>query len=107
MVDAHQGFLQRVGQGLGRGHADDQGADEAGPLGHGQAVQVAEGDPGLIQGPLDDRQDVFEMPPGGDFRHHPAVLGVELELGGHHRGQDVAAVGHHRGGGFIAGGFDS
>ena len=62
---------------------------------------------GLIQRPLDDRQDVFQMPPGRDLRHHPAVLGVQLELGGHHRGQHGAAVGHHRGRGFIARGFDA
>ena len=107
MVHPGQGQLVGEGQGLGHRHADDQGADQPGALGHGQAVQVAQGHPGLGQGALNHRQDVFQVPPGGDLRHHPAVGGVGLELGGHHGGQDTAAVGHHRGRGFIAGGFDA
>ena len=107
VVHPGQGQLMGEGQGLGRGHADDQGADEAGPLGHGQAVQVWQAHPGLIQGPLDHRQDVLQMPAGRDLRHHPPIGGMRLELGRHHGGQDPPPVGHHRGRGFVTGGFDA
>ena len=95
VVDPGQGQALPEGQGLGHGHADHQGADEPGPLGHGQAVQVFKRHSGLVQGCLDHRQDVLQVPPGRQLRHHPAVGGVQLELGGHHRGEDAPAVRHY------------
>jgi len=52
-------------------------------LGDGNAVDLGKQNPGLIQRPLDHRQEVFQMPPGRDFGHHPAVLSMQLKLGGH------------------------
>ena len=103
VVDPGQRQALPEGQGLGHGHADHQGADEPGPLGHGQAVQVLKRHSGLVQGRLDHRQNVLQVPPGRQLRHHPAVGGVQLELGGHHRGEDAPAVRHYCGRGLIAG----
>ena len=45
------------------------------------------------------------MGAAGDFRHHAAIQGVEVNLAEHHVRHDGAAVFHHGGGGFVAGGF--
>ncbi len=91
MVDSRQGELQGVRYGFGHGHAHHQGADEAGTLRGGHAVHITQTHPGLVQGPLDHRHDVFQVPPGRQFRHHPAIHRVEFELGGHHTSLTTAA----------------
>ena len=40
MMHPHQGPVPGQGQGFAHGHADDQRADEARALGHGQAVDL-------------------------------------------------------------------
>ena len=50
-----QGLPARVGERLGRRDADQQRADQAGPLGDRQAVDVVQADAGLGQRPVDHR----------------------------------------------------
>ena len=46
------------------------------------------------------------MGAGGDFGEDPAILGVQVDLGGNHVRLDAVAASDDSGGGFIAGCFD-
>lgn len=107
MVDSGQGNLQTIGHGFGHGHTHHQGPDEAGALGGRQTVHLLEANPGLVQGSLDHRRDIFQVAPGRQLRDHAAIHRVQLKLGGHHTPQQAPPVLHHRGRGLVTGCLDS
>ncbi len=59
----------------------------------------------LLQRLLRQRGNDLHMLPGGDLRHHAAVEGVHIRLGGDDVGEDLPPVLHHRRGGLVAGGL--
>jgi uroporphyrinogen-III synthase len=66
---------------------------------------------GLGKRAFDDAVQYFQMRPGGDFRHHPAIRRMRLGLAEHDIGQDLSrprrGAAHHRSGGFIAAGLNA
>ena len=77
VVDRGQRQAAPGGQALGRGHAHEQRADQPGPLGDGDEVDVVERDVGRAQRVVDDVVDEREVVAGGDLGHHAAVAVVD------------------------------
>ena len=61
VVDAVDRPVQARGQGLGGGDADGQGADESGAGAHGDCVDLAEVDTGLLQRGVEGRQEGLQV----------------------------------------------
>ncbi len=91
MIDRHEGLAQAERHGLGRGQADDQAADQARAGRRGDPVDGLEAGAGVGEGLANRRIEQVDMGAGGDFRHHPAIGRMEIELRAHHIGQDLAA----------------
>ena len=106
-----EGRAGAQGQRLGGGQTDHHPADQARSGRGGDAVHLAQGQPGIGQGPFDHRIQDFQMGAGRDFRHHPAIGRMGLGLAEDDVGQDLARAGgrpaHHRRRGFIAAGLDA
>ena len=90
MIDGEEGLVVGEGQRLGRHHAHHHAADQAGPAGGGDAVEVGEIEPGGRQGVLDQPVDPFEMGARGDLRHHAAEAAMLGQLAIDDIGQDPA-----------------
>ena len=80
VVDGDQRDVERQGQRLGRGQADDQGADQAGPGRDGDRPEVGQADPGPSEGLVDHRQELADMGPRGDLGDHAPEPLVQVDL---------------------------
>ena len=80
--------------------------DQAGAGGIGDAIQLAGRGPGGAQHLAQQRQQPLDMVAGGQFRHHPAVDAVQLDLAENGVRQQAAFAVEHGGGAFITGGFE-
>ncbi len=99
-MDSDEGEGANLGEGLGDGEADEEGADEAGAVGDGDGFEVVPGGGGALHGLADDGEDRLEVAAGGDFWDDAAEVGVEVILGGDDVGKELdAAVGGTAGGG--------
>ena len=93
--------------------ADEQRADEAGPLRHRERVDVVPADAGVRQRALDDAADVAHVLPRRDLRHDTAPLAMDVDLRRDHvradppRPRRVAGRRDDGGGGLVAGGLDA
>ena len=94
VVDGDERHVPGQRQGLGRGHADEQRADQAGPVGGGHGVDVAVlvlrgavGQARLDEGLRDDGHEEVDVGAAGDLGHDAAVAGVEVDLAADHRRQ--------------------
>ena len=107
MVDRNQRQVQAEGQGFGVVDPHQHGPDEARGVGDGHGINVPLGHlrPGERQ--VRQARDGFHMLAGCDLRHHSAVDGVHIRLGGDGVGQHGSPVPDHRHGGLVTGGFDS
>jgi hypothetical protein len=107
VVHADRRHVQGPGQRPpGRG-PDQQGPDQTRPRGVGHAIQLGEGQPGLVQGLTDQGQQLAHVVTAGQLRHHPAVLGVQSHLAIERvRAQPGNGV-VDRHPGFVAAGFDA
>jgi len=90
MIDGEEGLVVGEGQRLGRHHPHHYTADQAGPAGGGNAVELGEIEAGDGQGVLDQPVDALEMGARGDFRHHAAEAAMLGQLAINHIGQDLA-----------------
>ena len=63
MVHPHKGDLLGIGKGFGRGQPDQKRPDQAGPAGHGDAVDLVEFYVRLLQGFEDHGNDRLHMFP--------------------------------------------
>ena len=81
VVDADERLLMVIGQALGEGQADEERADEPGPLGHGVEVDRLEPDAGPRQRLADDGRDRLDVLARGELGDDPAVRRVDLVLG--------------------------
>ncbi len=106
VVDGDQRQPLRKGQRLGVGDAHQQRSGQPRPAGHGDGVQVGEGDAGLRQRRADHGNDGAQMLAAGQLRNHSAVAGVGGDLRGDHRGKRTRAALDNRGGGLVARGFN-
>ncbi len=80
MIDGDQWLVVRERDRLGRRQPDDHAADQAGPGGGRDAIEIAERDLGLGHGLFDDAVERFDMGAGRDFRHHAAEFGMFADL---------------------------
>ena len=107
MVDRDQRFVPGKAKTLGGADAHQQAADQPRRMGDGNGLQIGAADGGAIQGFGHHGVERLDVRPGGNFRHHAAVFGVQIDLRGNHAGMHPAAVlddGRRR---FIASGFDA
>ena len=113
VIDRDERNVERQGQRLGRGQADDQGPDQARPRGDGDHPQVAERDSRPAQGLVDHGQHLPDVGSRGDLRNHPAEPLMQAHLRSHHAGEDPRHPDgrrprplEHRRPGLVAGGLD-
>lgn len=107
VVDGDDGARVGEGDGLGEGHADEKGTDEAGAFGDGDGGEIGVSGAGARHGVRDDGDDGAEVFARGEFGDDTAVLGVGIELRGDDGGKHARAVCEDGGGGFVAGAFDT
>jgi len=80
MVDSDGRHIQAPGQRTGHAGADQQRANQARASGIGHALDLGDGDAGLVQGLADQRQGLAHVVAAGQLGHHPAVFGVQRNL---------------------------
>ena len=111
VIDRDQRLLGYERDRLGGGEPDDHAADQPGPGGGRDPVELGEAHAGCGHRLGDDQVERFDMGARGDLRHHPAEGGVCLDLREHHVGADDARPGvrplHHCRRGLIAGRLDA
>ena len=90
VIDCDQRLAERGGQRLAGGQPHQHAPDQPRTGGGGDGVDFAQLHAGLLGGAGDDAIEVRHMAAGGEFRHHPAIGGVLLELAAHHVGEDGA-----------------
>ena len=107
MVHADERHVPRQRQRLGRRHTHQQRPDQ--PRAHGarHGVDAPLVDSCLDDGAGDDGVQHVEVGATGDLGHHPAVLGVQVDLGAHHARHHIGAAHHQRCGGLVAAGLDA
>jgi hypothetical protein len=107
MVDRDERPTARPGDRLRRGEAHEQRADEAGPLRHGDTVDVLERAIGPSQRLSDDGKNELEVVSRGDLGNDASEPCVELGLRGDDGGEHRTARGDERRGRLVAGRLDS
>ena len=111
MVHGDEGEIARKGDGLPRGDADDQPADQAGAGGGGDTVDRVEAKASLGERLGDQNIEKLDMGARRDLRHDAAELGVQRKLRAHHIGEDDALAAclapDQGGGGLVAARLDA
>ena len=107
VMHADGGYAQRVSQARADAGADQQRAGQTGPGGVGDGVEVGQRCAGLAQDFPGQRQNPADVVAGRQFRHHPAVIGVQGHLGVQCVGKQAAPGVVEGDAGFVAGGFDA
>ena len=101
VVDGRERQPAGGGERLGGGDADEQRADQAGALGHGDRLDVVQRRARLLQRVVDDHVDQLEVVARGVLGHDAAEAVVD-PLGGDDAGADLAVAGHDGGAGVVA-----
>lgn len=105
VVDADKWFLQRIGSSLRGLETDQQCRGQTRSLRGGDGVYLRANDTGLGQSGTRHGQEVLQMFARGEFGHHAAVFGMNLDLRGNGVGQN-GAITHDGSAGFVTGCFD-
>ncbi len=92
VVDAEDRLAQPERERLGRGHADEEGAGQAGPAGHRDRVDVVRPDPGGLAGPLDGRHHRLEVGSAGHLGYDASETRVLVHTAGDGVGEQRAAA---------------
>ena len=106
VVDRDERQPARPGDGLRGGKADEERADQARALRHGDAVDVLERRVRLGERLADHRRHELEVPPRGDLGHDAAVAGVQLRLRGDDARKDLSVLRDDRRRRFVTRGLD-
>ena len=106
MVHRDQRYPQSIGRRFGEVDPHQQRTDEAGRIGHGDGVQLAARQAGVLQRLLGKTVDGLNMLARGDLRHNAAVFAVQRDLRGDAVRQDASSVLHNGDGGLVAGGLN-
>src|SRR3546814_5324764 len=80
MVNREERPVPGERDGLDGHHADEDAADEAGPGGGGDPIQLRKSEAGLLHRLRDQPVDVVEVAARSNLRHHAAVRAVLVEL---------------------------
>ena len=109
VIDRSKRLLRCPGHPL-RGHrADDEAPDQPGASRGGNAVELVDANPGLVERAADQLFDMIEMGPRGDLRHDTAIRLVLGQLCADQIGADVRlrGVANDRRGGLVTAGFNA
>ena len=74
MIDLHERYIICNGQSFGERHSDEQGAEQAGPPGKGDGIEVGDTDRRVFKRRIHHGNDVLLMGTRGEFGNHAAVL---------------------------------
>src|SRR5713101_1920876 len=107
MIHRDEWLTEFEGKDLAVRDADQQRADQSGPLRHADGVDFGEGKSRLRECFANDWNDLPQMLARGQLGNYPSIFAMDVHLRGDHDGQNVAAIGDDGCGGFVAGGFDS
>ena len=107
VIHAHQGQAMHVGERFRHRAADEERAHQPRPVGDGDAAEIAQAHPGLAKRARHHGEDVLEVAPRGQLRHHAAIGAVHRVLGGDDLAQHLAAPVEHGGGGLVTGRLDA
>ena len=105
VVNRHQRHVQRQRRSLGKIHADQQSADQAGRIGHSDGVDVRPRHVGAQKRLIRKAINRLNVLARGDLRNNAAVDAMQRDLRGDAVRQYLPAVAYQRDGGFVAGGF--
>jgi hypothetical protein len=86
---------------------DQQRPDQPRPRGIGNPANGLRRDPRIADGRLDHRQQALDVVPRSEFRHHPAMPPVQLDLAEDPVGDEAFLAVVERNRGLVAGGFDA
>ena len=86
-------------------NADQKGADKARSGCDSNVVNFIKGHSGIGKGFFRNRNNVFGVAAGSNFRNNAAIKAVFRNLGVYYRGKDFSSVFDYCGGGFVAGRF--
>jgi hypothetical protein len=107
MVDADRRHAQGVGESVGGACADQQSAGEPGPSCVGDATDVSDAQPGLVQDLACEGQNAADVVARGELGNHAAVLRMHRHLRVQGMREQTAAGVVQGYAGFIAGAFDA
>ena len=107
VIDGQEGQPARKGDRLARHDAHHHPADQPGPAGRRDAVEIAVADAGALHRRRDQAVQRVQMAARRDLGHDAAIGAVLVELAQHQVGMHRAVVADHRGRGLVAGGLDS
>ena len=102
MIDGNERQIPGCGNGLCRHRTDYHAADQTGPGGRGNPVEIADVEAGLRQRAADNAIQNIEMCARRDFRHDTAKCLVFVILGIDNVRQNTPVVGNYRRRRFIA-----
>ena len=88
MVYHNNGLPEGKAEGLGEGCSDQKGAQKTRATGEGYGLQLISGHSRPVQSLTYYRDYILFVGPGGEFRHHPAEVLMDL-LAGDYVGQKV------------------
>ena len=112
VMHRYDGNTPRPGKRFRERHADEEGPDQPGTLGHGHGIDVARLGARLRQGRLDDAADVAHVLAGRQLGNDapPLTMNVGLRCDDGRpdgpRACGIARFGDERRGGFVARGLD-
>ena len=92
MVDRDEGHASGVSDRFRERHSDDERADEPGPLGHGDSVDVRKPKRRVFERAIDDRSDRLQMLPGRELGYDAAEGSVNVVLRRDHVRENAPTV---------------
>ena len=116
MIDAHQRFAGSIRKALGKGDTHHQGTHQARTLRHAHGGKLtwcngparkAQRRCSVLECRVHDAHDDLNVLARGDFGHHAAKTGMEIDLRRHLVGQHIAVRIDNRHRRLVAGALDS
>jgi len=107
MIYRDERLAERERENLAVRHANEQRADQSGPLSHCNRVHIAERDVRLLDGLAHDGNDLPQVLARGEFGHHAAVFSVNIVLRSDDVRENAITAGDDRGRGLVARRFDA
>jgi hypothetical protein len=105
VVNAEKWLLVQESQCFSRCQTNEQGTNQTGSTGSGNAVDRWPINLGLLEGFIDGQVNSFKVLARGDFGHNAAVALMGRDLRGHYTAENLSVL-HDRHGGFITACFD-
>ena len=106
VIDRIDGLAGCHRERFGCPNADHERPSEAGSVGHGNCVELIQGDASLIQGLVQCWAQGLEVRSSGDLWHDTAEASVLIHAARNHVGQQAVAA-HDADAGLVAGGLDA